>query len=119
MTFAFAFVSTCMTTFQDDRVAQVRVIRGSGLAWRLLPLQLSALCSGVMLWVPIEKLFMTEIGFTPASVGVMAGVYAGVVPVLEIPSGLLADRWSRKGVLMVATLALGAAVATALDRRRD
>jgi hypothetical protein len=44
--------------------------------------------------VPIEKLFMTTIGFSPASVGVMAAVYAVVVPVLEVPSGVLADRWS-------------------------
>jgi MFS family permease len=79
---------------------------------RLLPLQLSTLCSGMMLWLPVEKLFMTEIGFTPASVGLMAGVYAIVVPLLEIPSGLLADRWSRKGVMIVATLALAASVGT-------
>jgi MFS family permease len=64
----------------------------------------------MMLWVPIEKLFMNEIGFTASSVGLMAGVYAIVVPLLEIPSGLLADRWSRKGVLIAATVALIGAV---------
>jgi MFS family permease len=64
----------------------------------------------MMLWVPIEKLFMNEIGFTASSIGLMAGVYAIVVPLLEIPSGLLADRWSRKGVLIVATVALIGAV---------
>ena len=78
---------------------------------RLRPLRLATLLQGMMLWVPVEKLFMSEIGFTPARVGLMAGVYAVVVPLLEIPSGLLADRWSRKGVLMVATVALFAAVA--------
>jgi MFS family permease len=57
------------------------------------------------LWVPIEKLFMTTIGFNPASVGVMAAVYAVVVPVLEVPSGVLADRWSRRGVLILASIA--------------
>jgi MFS family permease len=67
----------------------------------------------MMLWVPVEKLFMSEIGFTPASIGLMAGVYALAVPVLEIPSGLLADRWSRKGVLVAATAALVSAVAIA------
>lgn len=59
-----------------------------------------------MLWVPIEKLFLNEIGFTAASVGVMAAVYAGVTPILEVPSGILADRWSRRGVLMLAAAAL-------------
>jgi MFS family permease len=31
----------------------------------------------------------------------MAAAYAAVVPLLEIPSGILADRWSRRGVLMI------------------
>ena len=33
-----------------------------------------------MLWVPVEKLFMTEIGFDAASIGVMAAAYAALVP---------------------------------------
>jgi MFS family permease len=36
----------------------------------------------------------------------MAAAYAAVVPIIEIPSGILADRWSRRGVLVIATLAL-------------
>ena len=48
---------------------------------------------------------MTSIGFNPASVGVMAAVYAVVVPLLEVPSGVLADRWSRRGVLILASIA--------------
>lgn len=73
---------------------------------RLRPLHLATLLQGVMLWVPVEKLFMAEIGFDPTAVGVMAAAYAGVVPLLEVPSGVLADRWSRRGVLVLATLAL-------------
>lgn len=73
---------------------------------RLLPLAIAVALQGFMLWVPVEKLFMTEIGFDPASIGVMAALYAGLVPVIEIPSGILADRWSRRGVLVVAAVAL-------------
>ena len=58
------------------------------------------------LWVPIEKLFMTGIGFDNGSVAAMAATYAAVVPLLEVPSGILADRWSRKGVVLLAQLAL-------------
>ena len=76
------------------------------LGRRLAPLYLSSFFGGLALWVPIEKLFMTQIGFTSASVGIMAAVYAVVVPVLEVPSGLLADRWSRRGVLILATVAV-------------
>jgi MFS family permease len=57
--------------------------------------------------VPVEKLFMSEIGFDPASVGLMAAGYAAVVPIIEIPSGILADRWSRRGVLVISSAALG------------
>jgi predicted MFS family arabinose efflux permease len=73
---------------------------------RLLPLQVAVALQGFMLWVPVEKLFMNEIGFDAASVGVMAAAYAALVPLVEIPSGILADRWSRRGVLIVASTAL-------------
>ena len=76
------------------------------LARRLLPLQVGVALQGLILWVPIEKLFMTEIGFDAASVGVMAAAYAAVVPLLEVPSGILADRWSRRWVMVLGCVAL-------------
>jgi MFS family permease len=60
----------------------------------------------MLLWVPVEKLFMTGIGFNAASIGVLAAAYAAVVPLLEVPSGILADRGSRKWIMVAATLAL-------------
>ena len=76
------------------------------LARRLLPLQIGVALQGLILWVPIEKLFMTQIGFDAASVGAMAAAYAAVVPLLEVPSGILADRWSRSGVMILGCVAL-------------
>lgn len=73
---------------------------------RLLPLHIGVALQGFMLWLPIEKLFMSEIGFDAADVGVMAAAYAAVVPLFEVPSGILADRWSRRGVLVLASSAL-------------
>jgi MFS family permease len=78
---------------------------------RLLPLQLALLAGGVAFWIPIEKLFMTQLGFDAATIGLMAAAYGAAVPLFEIPSGILADRWSRRGVLMVAN---GAALCSAL-----
>jgi MFS family permease len=78
----------------------------SQITRRLLPLNLGVALQGFVLWYPVEKLFMTEIGFDAASVGVMAAAYAAVVPLFEVPSGVLADRWSRRGVLIVASVAL-------------
>jgi MFS family permease len=63
---------------------------------------------GITLWAPVEKLFLKHIGFTAATVGLLAATYAAIVPFLEIPSGILADRWSRRGVLMISNAALGA-----------
>jgi MFS family permease len=77
---------------------------------RLLPVYVASGLQGFMLWTPIEKLFLNEIGFDSAAVGLMAAAYAVVTPLAEIPSGILADRWSRRGVLVLAYLALVAAV---------
>jgi MFS family permease len=78
---------------------------------RLVPLYAAVVLQNLALWVPIEKLFMTSIGFDAAGVGLMAAVYAGVVPLFEVPSGLLADRWSRRGVLVLGSLAAAVSVA--------
>ena len=42
---------------------------------------------GVALWVPVEKLFLAEIGFTPQTIGIMAAAYAAVVPAARDPLG--------------------------------
>jgi MFS family permease len=76
------------------------------LARRLLPLQVAVGLQGMLLWVSVEKLFMTQIGFDAGSVGVLAAAYAAVVPLLEVPSGILADRWSRTRVMVCASSAL-------------
>jgi MFS family permease len=76
------------------------------LTRRLVPLQVAVGLQGIILWVPVEKLFMTQIGFTPRSVAIMAAAYAAVVPLLEVPSGILADRWSRNRIMVCASVAL-------------
>jgi MFS family permease len=78
------------------------------LSRRLRPLQIGAGLQGFMLWVPVEKLFQTQIGFNAASIGLMAAAYAAVVPLLEVPSGILADRWSRTGILIISSIAAAA-----------
>jgi MFS family permease len=78
----------------------------TGLESRLRPMYVAVFLQSVGLWVPIEKLFMTDIGFDNGSVAVMAAAYAAVVPLLEVPSGILADRWSRRGVVFLAQSAL-------------
>jgi MFS family permease len=73
---------------------------------RLMPLYIGAFLQGFVLWYAVEKLFMTDIGFNDATIGVMVAAYAIVMLLFETPSGILADRWSRKGVLIMASVAL-------------
>jgi MFS family permease len=111
-------VSRCMTisivdsTPPGDTQGQSRSASAAkSVRRRLRPLYLAGFFLGINFWAPVEKLFLTKIGFTTASVGLLAATYAVVVPFLEIPSGILADRWSRRGVLMIADLALAASAA--------
>src|SRR6185437_3805842 len=73
---------------------------------RLRPLLIGIGLQSFLLWLPVEKMFMTEIGFDAAAIGLVAAVYAAVAPALEVPFGILADRWSRTGMMSLATVAL-------------
>jgi MFS family permease len=76
------------------------------LSRRLLPLYAAAFLQGFVLWYAIEKLFMHSIGFNDAGIGFMVAAYSVLMLLLETPSGILADRWSRKGILVIASICL-------------
>jgi MFS family permease len=95
-----------MTTSRP--IAAPGVAASSTISRRLRPLFLGVALQNFLLWVPVEKMFMTEIGFDAAAIGVVAAVYAAVVPLLEVPFGVLADRWSRTGMMIASTVALAA-----------
>ncbi len=75
------------------------------LTRRLLPLYIAAFSQGLVLWAPIEKVFLKSLGFDQVALGLMAACYSSIIPLLDLASGILADRWSRKGVLMLASVA--------------
>ncbi|HEX6556207.1 MAG TPA: hypothetical protein VF026_25840, partial [Ktedonobacteraceae bacterium] len=75
------------------------------LTRRLLPLYIAAFSQGLVLWAPIEKVFLNSLGFDQAALGLMAACYGSLIPLLDLTSGILADRWSRKGILMLASVA--------------
>lgn len=80
-------------------------LRSQALPNRLLPLYIAAFSQGLVLWAPIEKVFLRNLGFDQAALGLMAACYSSLIPLFDLLSGLLADRWSRKGILMLASLA--------------
>lgn len=73
---------------------------------RLLPLYVSVFFSGLVFWYSIEKLFMTQIGFSSSTIMLTMAMMTAVTLALEIPSGIIADRWSRKGVIAIAQTSL-------------
>lgn len=73
---------------------------------RLLPLYAAIFFQSIPLWYATEKIFMLSIGFTTATIGVMFAVMSVVMLAVETPSGVLADRWSRKGVMALGCLSL-------------
>ena len=73
---------------------------------RLTPLYLSRFFGGVVLWYAIEKLYMTSIGFDATFIGISAGVLSIGVILFEVPLGVLADRWSRKSVMLLGEVSL-------------
>ncbi|MFZ1250528.1 MAG: MFS transporter [Candidatus Microsaccharimonas sp.] len=73
---------------------------------RLLPLYIAVFFQSIPLWYATEKIFMLSIGFTTATIGLMVAIMSVVMLVVETPSGILADRWSRKGVMMLGAVAL-------------
>lgn len=73
---------------------------------RLLPLYAAIFFQSIPLWYATEKIFMLDIGFNTATIGVMFAVMSIVMLAVETPSGVLADRWSRKGVMMLGCVSL-------------
>ncbi|HEY5138939.1 MAG TPA: MFS transporter, partial [Methylococcales bacterium] len=62
--------------------------------------------TGLVFWYPVEKLFMKTIGITPFGVGINAVVLLSITILLDVPAGVLADRWKRSYTLVLALTAL-------------
>lgn len=61
---------------------------------------------GLVFWYGIEKLFMQSIHINAAGIGVATALFLGFNLFFDIPAGIVADRWSRKGMLFVAVIAM-------------
>lgn len=73
---------------------------------RLIPLYATSFFQSMVFWYAIEKLFMKSIGFNDQTIALTTILFTVVMLCANIPMGILADRWSRKGVLVLASVAL-------------
>lgn len=74
---------------------------------RLKPLYLVSFFQGLILWYAIEKVFMSQIGFSAFLIALSVVIMNLAILSTEIPAGILADRWSRKKVLILSIFMLG------------
>jgi MFS family permease len=73
---------------------------------RLLPLYLSAFSQGLVFWYVVDKVLAFNLGLSVSGISMVLVVLSLTIIILEIPSGILADRWSRKGVLFLSNVFL-------------
>lgn len=79
---------------------------------RIAKLYIANFLTGLVFWFGVEKLFMASIGIDAMGVG-LATAFLSIFNLLaDIPAGILADKWSRKGVLIMSSVALIAASIT-------
>lgn len=58
---------------------------------------------GFVLWYGVEKLFLqNQLGVGPSAIAAIIAIYMTLTLVLDVPAGVLADRWGRKNMLVAA-----------------
>lgn len=72
----------------------------------VIKIYISNFLVGLVFWYGIEKLFMQGIGIDAVGIGIVGASLLAFNLLFDIPSGVLADKWSRKGMLVVAAVAM-------------
>ena len=58
---------------------------------------------GFVFWYGIEKIFLaSELGIGPTGIAAIVALYTVLTLVFDVPAGVIADRWGRKRMLIVA-----------------
>ncbi len=73
---------------------------------RLLPLFVAGFLQSFVLWYAIEKPFLNDIGLDAGQIATIVVVLNIVTLIVNVPFGLVADKSSRKGMLMSAGIAM-------------
>jgi MFS family permease len=76
------------------------------MSLRVKRILLSHTLTGFICWYGIEKVFQKTIGISVLTVSVLAISYIAISALLNIPTGVLADKYGRKYALCFAGLAL-------------
>jgi MFS family permease len=80
-------------------------VAGSKITRNIYLLAAGYFLQGLVFWYAVEKLFFrNELHLSYAQLGWVGAAATFSVVILEFPSGILADRWSRKGTLILASV---------------
>ena len=75
--------------------------RYGGTVRRLLTAQALVM---FILWVPIWVVFLQRKGLSLTQIGILESIAWILTAALEVPTGLIADRWGRKASIAIGTL---------------
>lgn len=64
----------------------------------------ASLFFGLLFWYGIEQLFLNKIIGNPAARGYVTIIYTATLLLLNVPAGILADRWGRKKALILGAI---------------
>ncbi len=67
---------------------------------------LSHALTGFICWYGVEKIFEKSIGISTLGISILAVTYITASALLNVPTGILADKYGRKYAILLATLAL-------------
>ena len=82
-------------------------MRGSNLKRNLTLIASGYFLQGFVTWYAIEKLFFrADVGLSYQQIGYVGVAATASILLFEFPSGILADRWSRKGTLILGSIFL-------------
>jgi predicted MFS family arabinose efflux permease len=67
---------------------------------------LLAISRGMVFWYAIDKLFQSHIGITLGQIVLIGVIAQGSKVLFELPTSIVADRWNRRNILLLANASL-------------
>lgn len=67
-------------------------------------LYILAIARGTVFWYAIEKLFELQINITLPQIVIIGIIAQASKAIFEIPTSIVADRWSRRNILLAANV---------------
>lgn len=81
----------------------------------LRPLYIWTFIEALVFWYAIEKLLWDSVGISPSQIIILGIIAQSSQVLIEVPSSIVADRWSRRKTLMLSSTCMLAAIIIVLS----